>query len=198
MAIRRSDRERQRRSFLHALAAGRSVSEAAGHAGIPWSTLYDWRHDSTTFAAAWDRAAARAQTALVDRMRSALIQRAVDGVDEPVFHAGRLVGTRKRYSDALLLAGLREMKPAAPRAVASSPPRPRVIIEQFGPPTDKELRALGRRPEAGQDPAPAAAMADTSLPDDTPDTAAPAAPPDPAAPALRWDHLTQREGDGAW
>jgi len=196
MAIRRSDRERRRRAFLYALAAGRSVGESAEHAGIAWATLYDWRQNSASFAAAWDRAAMRARDALADRMQTALIQRGVEGVDEPVFHAGRLVGTRKRYSDALLLAGMREMTAPVPdvsRRPAAPPMRPRVIVEPLGPPTDEELRALGSRRPAALAAATPLGASGTSPAEEpviaVPEPGAPeTAPPEPE-PALCWDHL---------
>lgn len=109
MARQRTDRDRKRRTFLNAVAAGRSVGEAADQAGIPWSTLYSWRRSSRSFAFAWNNASEHSEAALYERLEAALIQRAVEGVDEPVFHNGGQIGTRKRYSDQLLLAGLRQI-----------------------------------------------------------------------------------------
>ncbi len=145
MSRPRTERERRRRAFLNALAAGRSVTEAADHAGIAWSTLYSWRQSSAAFAAGWDRASECAEGALYERLEAALIQRAVEGVDEPVFHNGTQIGYRKRYSDALLLAGLRQLagaygssssKPFVLPPPAEAPP-PRVLIRKFAVPDEE-------------------------------------------------------------
>ena len=184
MPLARSETERRRRAFLHALAAGRSITEAAEHAGIPWSTLYVWRDKSAAFHAAWKRAAERARSALTDRLQAALIQRAVEGVDEPVYHDGHCVGFRKRYSDALLLAGLRELTPepmpvphrAAPRE-AETPDRHKRVTVVIAPFEEEEEP----KPAASAPPARQSVMVEP----------APAPPPPvPAAPrALDWSHL---------
>jgi hypothetical protein len=197
-------RDRRRQTFLRLLAAGEPAIGAAEAANIPRSTLYIWRRDAPKFRAAWDRAAGLARDAIADRFQAALMQRALDGIDEPVFHAGRLVGHRKRYSDALLLAGLRElMKPAAPlsRAPANLPVRPRVIVEPLGPPTEEELQAMRRRP-ASEPAAPPRLAAPTPKPRPAPEPVAPEAetappPPDPDVP-LRWDHLNRRDAPEPW
>ena len=191
MPVHRTDIERRRRAFLHALGSGRSVVEAADHAGIGWSTLYAWRHNAPAFRAAWDRAAARARDALADRMRAALIERAVVGVDEPVFHNGERVGTRKRYSDLLLLAGLRETMAPAAAAADTTPPRPVVVIRNFRQEREDEEReaalASARRIAA----APATPALAASEP---PPLSQPPAPAEPAPDKpLCWAHLGRRD-----
>lgn len=200
MLPRRTDRERSRRTFLHALATGRSVSEAAGQAGISRATLYAWRQDSAAFSAAWDRAALRAQNALFDRMQSALIQRGIEGVDEPVFHAGRLVGTRKRYSDTLLLAGMRQvmaLSPVEPEYLEepkrpAAPLRPRIVVAPFPEfiPDERQTPPSIAAPEtkpAEEEPAKAVPELGAAEPA-TPEITAP--PPAPAEErALDWSHL---------
>lgn len=185
MARPRSDVERRRRAFIHALGGGRTVIEAADHAGIAWRTLYSWRQKAAGFRAAWDRAAQFARDAIHDRMQAALIQRAVEGVDEPVFHGGERIGTRKRYSDALLLAGLRDLAaepPAAPPPQPAQRPDKRkrvtVVIAPFGDsPEDEELPKPPPRPSIAAEPAPAASP-----------------PPDPAEErALDWSHLGRND-----
>lgn len=170
---------RRRRAFLHAVAAGRSVTEAADHAGIPWSTLYAWRDKSAAFETAWQRARERARTAKADRLEAALIQRAIEGLDEPVFHGGERIGSRRRYSDALLLAGLRMLASQPPSAPAPQPAQRHetrkhvtVVIEPFGNSHGDE-----------DPPKPAPRQPVITEP-------APPPPPEPAeAPALNWSHL---------
>ncbi len=189
-------RDRRRQTFLRLLAAGEPAIGAADAADIPRSTLYIWRRDAPRFRAAWDRAAVLAREALADRFQAALIHRAVDGVDEPVFHAGKLVGTRKRYSDALLLAGLREMiKPqAAERGAAQAQPKVQVVIREFD-----HYDPAPPAPIAAPVPYPAISCESAAPESTTSEPAAPPVLPDPAsAPALRWDRLNQRDGDGPW
>lgn len=162
MARPRTDRERKRRTFINALASGRSVKEAADHAGIAWSTLYSWRQNSRSFATAWDCACECAEGALYERLEAALIQRAVEGVEEPLFHKGLHIGYRKRYSDTLLLAGLRQLGGyGASTKPYILPPRdeeapPRVIVNRFGLPDDeggsKPLPLAAPKPEAASTP----------------------------------------------
>jgi len=137
-------RTRRRQTFLRELAAGRTVAAACEAAHIAWSTLYHWRRSSAEFRAAWDEAARQGEDALAARLDSELVRRAVDGVEEPVFHAGEEIGTRRRYSDPLLMFGVRERRQKPPPAVIPQGGNSRVtvIVEQLGPPTEAELAAL--------------------------------------------------------
>lgn len=140
----RTNRERKRRAFLNALASGRSVTEAACHAGINWSTLYAWRQNSSSFANAWVNASLCAESALYERLELALIQRAVEGVEEPVFHKGSQVGTRKRYSDTLLLAGMRQIGGAPSTEPFVIPPRDEQADSKAPAPAASKLARAAR------------------------------------------------------
>jgi transposase-like protein len=124
-------RAQQCASFLRALSTGASVSEAAKAGRILWNTLYRWRRDDSRFRAAWDDAARAGEDAKAAKLDEALMRRAVDGIDEPVFHAGEEVGTRKRYSDPLLMFGIRELRQrrAARRPFIAHTPLVTVVIE---------------------------------------------------------------------
>lgn len=140
-------RTRRRQAFLRELVSGRTVATACEAAHIAWSTLYRWRRGDPKFRAAWDEAARHGEDALAARLDSELVRRAVDGVEEPVFRGGEEVGTRRRYSDPLLMFGVREMRERRHKpAPAVIPPggnsRVTVIVEQLGPPTEMELAAL--------------------------------------------------------
>jgi hypothetical protein len=185
------DRDRRRKAFLRALAIGSSVAQAAEGSGLAWSTLYAWRRDEPKFRAAWDRAAKLGQDALADRFQSALVERAVDGIDEPVFHAGEIVGHRKRYSDPLLMYGLRELRERNARAPApfvARTPRVTVVIEPFDEPTEEELQAEGK-PAAAE---PIAAPETIDVP------VAPRATPAPSRPLSRWGDDVDPETDERW
>lgn len=94
-------RERQVR-FLEALSVTGNVRSACRSACIAPQTAYRARRACGEFALAWDGAlvAARAATAEV------LADRALNGMDEPVFYHGEEVARRRRYCSRLLLAHL--------------------------------------------------------------------------------------------
>lgn len=83
------------------------MSESATLAGIGRQSAYDWRRDDAEFAAAWDDAVDQA----ADRMEREALRRAVEGVDEPVYQGGELVGYVRKYSDTLLIFLLKAARP---------------------------------------------------------------------------------------
>lgn len=88
--------------FLENLSVTGSVRSAAASAQVSHQTAYRARRATGAFRTAWDAAlvVARANAEVV------LAARAIDGVEETVFYHGEIVGTRRRYSDRLLLAHL--------------------------------------------------------------------------------------------
>jgi len=141
------DKGLRRAAFLRALAEGDTVPAACDRSRLKWSTLYAWRSREPVFREAWDAAARLGADALAARFEGALVERAVEGWDEPVFHAGEEVGTRRRYSDPLLMFGIRELRerrqqPATLPAPPGRSAKVTVIVEQLGPPTEAELAAL--------------------------------------------------------
>jgi hypothetical protein len=84
-------------AFIKALAQLGIVTAAAKAAGVCRMTVYRWREDPE-FAKAWDDALEQA----ADQDRSRGHRRAVDGVEEPIYQGGQLVGSRIVYSDSLL------------------------------------------------------------------------------------------------
>lgn len=93
--------------FLDALAGGLSVSSAAKAAGVPLRTMYGWREGDPAFAAEW----AAAYTIGADNLEAEAQRRAVKGVEEPVFHSGKVVGSVMRYSDTLLIFMMKARDP---------------------------------------------------------------------------------------
>jgi hypothetical protein len=86
------------RRFLQALGDTGCVRDACRAVGRSNTSAYRLRARSPEFAAAWDRALNMAATVL----EQTAFARAVTGVEEPVWHCGKQVGTRRRYSDSLL------------------------------------------------------------------------------------------------
>jgi hypothetical protein len=93
--------------FLDGLAETASVTAAAGRVGLTTTSAYRLRQKSPMFAQAWAQALERATVDL----EAIAFERAVHGVEEPVFHDGKQVGVKRRYSDRLLLALLQARVP---------------------------------------------------------------------------------------
>ncbi len=95
----------RQRVFLEALAATGSVAEAARQAGASRQAFYACRNRDAgrDFGTAWDHALSLATEQLCD----VAYERALYGVEEPVFYHGEQIGTRRRYNDRLLMMLLR-------------------------------------------------------------------------------------------
>jgi len=99
---------RKRKVFLKVLADTASVAAAAKACGYQdATTLQAYRRDNEDFAEEWNNAMEAAATVLEAEM----VRRAVDGVMEPVFFKGTVVGHIRKYSDTLLQFALRGMRP---------------------------------------------------------------------------------------
>ena len=96
--------ERQR-VFIEVLAATGSVAEAARQAGASRQAFYAFRNRDAgrELGKAWDHALSLATEQLCD----VAYERALYGVEEPVFYHGEQIGTRRRYNDRLLMMLLR-------------------------------------------------------------------------------------------
>lgn len=100
-------REQRKQKFLRALAECGVITDAAKVAGVERKTVYRWREQDPDFAKAWDEAEQEA----ADKLEREAIRRAVEGVEEPVFHQGKIVGYVRKYSDTLLIFLLKGYKP---------------------------------------------------------------------------------------
>jgi hypothetical protein len=69
--------------------------------------VYDWLARDARFKAQYDDA----RTDAADALEAEAWRRAHDGVDEPVFYQGAVVGAIRRYSDSLLMLMLRAARP---------------------------------------------------------------------------------------
>ncbi|THD35423.1 MAG: hypothetical protein E7773_13405 [Sphingomonas sp.] len=90
--------KQRRRAFLRKLTDTGDVEEACAYVRLSVYQARQLRRDHPSFRAAWDRALEQS----VATLEQAAIERALHGVEEPVWHAGKIVGTRRRYSDGLL------------------------------------------------------------------------------------------------
>lgn len=94
-------------AFLATLATTGNVSAAARAAGVSRQAAYHRRSNDRDFRAAWDDALEEG----VDALEAEARRRALEGVEEPVFHAGAQCGTVRRFSDALMVVLLRAHRP---------------------------------------------------------------------------------------
>jgi hypothetical protein len=101
-----------RATFLAALEASGNVSAAARRAGVGRATANRHRAGEAEFREAWAEALEVAADALEEEVR----RRAVDGWDEPVFHAGEICGYIRRYDGRLLMFLLAAIRPEKYRA----------------------------------------------------------------------------------
>lgn len=85
-------------AFLEGLAQLGSVRDACRAVGLSKTSAYRLYEQDPGFAAAWERAL----TTIRPSLEETAYQRAVVGWEEPVFHGGKLVGHRRRFSDSLL------------------------------------------------------------------------------------------------
>jgi hypothetical protein len=104
----------RRKCFLEALSETGNVTAAIQIAGTSRTRVYELRKEDSSFAAAWEEA----EEIAVDGLEAEARRRAVEGVQEPLVSAGKLVRDDdgepiaiRRYSDNLLLALLRAHRP---------------------------------------------------------------------------------------
>jgi hypothetical protein len=94
--------------FLAALRNGESVLGACRLVGISNRTAYNHRGRDADFARDWDLARSMSRTPV----ELVAFQRAVEGIEEPVYRHGKLSHTKRRYSDSLLRTLLEAERPA--------------------------------------------------------------------------------------
>ena len=85
--------------FLRVLAAHQCVAAAARAVGMSRQSAYKLRNrlKGEPFDIAWEAAFQHGY----DALHQAALERALHGVEEPVFHAGEQVGTRRRFDERL-------------------------------------------------------------------------------------------------
>lgn len=89
--------------FFEVLSLGYPVSRAAESAGYNRTLVYRWRGQDRDFAQRWRHALRLA----LEVAQEEAMQRALEGVEEPVFQRGAQVGTRRKFSDRLLIEWLK-------------------------------------------------------------------------------------------
>ena len=95
------------KKFLTELAATGNVSAAGEASGIALGEASRRRGEDAAFAAEWEAALEEAADALELEAR----RRALEGTEKPVFYGGEERGRIREYSDSLLLALLKAVRP---------------------------------------------------------------------------------------
>jgi len=114
--------------FLEKLAEGHTVTYSAELCRVSRSTVYKQRDEDPLFATAWKDAEAAGTEVLEEEG----YRRAVKGVLEPVYQAGKKVGTVRKYSDTLLIFLLKGRKPETYRDNATLKHEGKVEIDDTG------------------------------------------------------------------
>jgi hypothetical protein len=96
-----------RAKFIEVLRQTGNVTEAAASVGLGRSRAYQLRGTDEEFAKAWEEA----EDVAVDRLEREAWRRGVEGVDKPVYHAGKVVGHVREYSDTVLVVLLKAHRP---------------------------------------------------------------------------------------
>lgn len=94
-------------AWLEAFAEHLTVTAACEAAEVGRSSVYQARKADPEFAASWDEVEAK----ITDTLEREAYRRATEGVEQPVFHQGRQVGTVLKFSDRMLEMLLRARKP---------------------------------------------------------------------------------------
>jgi hypothetical protein len=100
--------ERQR-AFIEALADTGSVRAACKRLGVGEHHIYKLRRhpEAASFRAAWEAAL----DCGIQRVEDVAMDRALNGVEEPVYHCGEIIGTRRVFNDRLLMFLLKNRAP---------------------------------------------------------------------------------------
>lgn len=101
--------EERQRAFIDALAETGSVKAAARQVNMSPEGAYYLRRQpgAESFAAAWLAALDHGMA----RIEDIAMERAINGVEVPVYSYGKLVGSRTVYNDRLLMFMLRNRRP---------------------------------------------------------------------------------------
>ena len=119
----------KRETFLATLAATCNVSEGVRSITMSESSVYRLRRKSPEFCAEW-------QTALREgyaRLELAMLERAINGTEKPVFHLGKEVGRVREYPDrtAVTLLNAHRASVMGREEDAPRPSRPEEVRERI-------------------------------------------------------------------
>ncbi|MEP2103291.1 MAG: hypothetical protein ABJP02_08670 [Parasphingorhabdus sp.] len=101
--------------FLEALANCGNISSAAAFVQRSRRSAYNLKQRDIDFSRGWDAAVLISRDAATDCLQD----RAMNGIEEDIYHQGEVVGTRRRYDSRLLLAHIGRLDRLAERITVS-------------------------------------------------------------------------------
>jgi hypothetical protein len=107
VVARQSATATKKQAFLEAFAQLGTVTHAAQAVGIARTTHHKWLESDSTYAELF----AVAREELTESLETEAIRRARDGVEEPVFYKGEVVGHVRKMSDTLMIFLLKANRP---------------------------------------------------------------------------------------
>ena len=93
--------------FIEVFETTANISAACRVIGFSRTAVYRRRKRDQEFADAW----AEAEQVAADALEAELWRRGVEGIDRPIMHQGKQVGTVKEYSDLALIALIKARRP---------------------------------------------------------------------------------------
>jgi len=102
----RRETKRKKKRFLQHYSKHGNQRAARAFAPIGQKGLAGWRKESS-FAEQYEQS----KKDYVIHLEAAADKRGVEGVDEDVYYEGKVVGTKKKYSDALLMFRMKGLAP---------------------------------------------------------------------------------------
>lgn len=93
--------------FCRKLRKYASVHRACKVCRISAAQLRKWRDEDPDF----ERAIGASWEAVVDKLEGAVMQRAIEGYEEPIYQGGELVGTKMRHDPAIQIFMLKANRP---------------------------------------------------------------------------------------
>lgn len=137
--------EERRNRFLERLSETANVAMAARSVRKSVSGAYQLRRRDAEFAEAWEAAL----TTAMDELEALVLDRVVNGVEKPVFYAGKQCGSVRQYSDSLAMFMLRARRPDVYGRVAAVAEEPESnAAEEARTEMQNRLKTLGDRLKA--------------------------------------------------
>ncbi len=102
---------KDQKAFLDALRTCGNVFRAAKMVRIHEDMPYHWRRNDEQFAVAMEKAREEGEEVLAYQLLDEARRRGLEGIEEPHFYQGRMVGHIRRYSDNLLMFKIKGLRP---------------------------------------------------------------------------------------
>lgn len=99
----------QKKLFLETIAASQSITLACLAASVTRRTHYYWLEHDAVYAEDFEHART---VEFHDRLEQEIYRRGVLGIEQAVYHEGKVIDTKRVYSDTLLIFRAKKEMPA--------------------------------------------------------------------------------------